>query len=102
MVKGDTFVRSITMKRDGVAVDITGATILFTLKLNVSDAANTVQVSGVLTTPTSGIFSVTLDPSDTSSIAAANYHYDIEITESDSVKTTLLKGRINVEPEITT
>lgn len=71
---------TFTIYADNAVVDITGQTILFTVKRklggNTSDSDALITKSASLTTPASGIATVTLTNSDTN-IQPGVYKYDL-------------------------
>ncbi len=90
--RGTTYARTIQYKEDGVAANITGSTILFTVKAAESDLDSTDSTAlvqkdvTVHTNPTAGISTITLNPSDTRDIEPGNYYYSIKIDKaSDDV-----------------
>jgi hypothetical protein len=70
---------TITFTRNGVAENITGWTVFFTVKKNTSQTDALALISKTITShtnPTLGITTITLSPTDTD-ITAGNYLYDI-------------------------
>lgn len=91
---------------NGTAVDITGDTLTLTAKYNYGDASPVfTRATGgsgiVLTTPSSGIYTVTISASNTSGLPPypVDLVYDIKRTHSGTV-TTILSGIITVLPDV--
>lgn len=110
MVRGDTYSFRVTITQNGEAVDITGGSFTMTAKWEITDAdANAVfqktSPSGgiVLTTPASGVITVTLDPADTNSLPLhkVSLFYDIEFIDSSGDVYTVLYGTLSVVPDVT-
>lgn len=105
MFQGDTDSWVFTDIRDGAPYNLTGATISFTAKRKNNEGSNVFQKtvgSGiVITTPASGIFTVTLSAGDTSSLAKRTHilDYDIVVTKSGVVK-TIQAGDLVVYPRL--
>lgn len=109
MTRGDTFQFQCTIKRLGVAVDVTNATFTMTAKYSHDQTSaiftKTSPSTGItLTTPASGIITVTIAPSDTSNLPPTEITlvYDIQMVESDTSKHTILSGELIVKPDVTT
>jgi len=86
--RGTTYSIGITYKEDGVAADITGSSILFTVKSDEYDADTadaTALVSKTVTShtdPTNGLSAITLSPTDTRGVTPGNYYYSIKIDKA--------------------
>src|SRR6266851_1575561 len=88
------------LKLDGSAFDLTGATVLFSLKANPGDTAFVLQKSSatggvVISNPaTAGLATLTLNASDTAALQEATYQMDVQVTDSQLKKHTLIKGTV--------
>jgi hypothetical protein len=110
MHRGESAVWLVTVTdAAGAPVNITGAAMRFTAKLRASDAdaaavfAKAVGTGIVLTTPASGIATVTLAATDTAALAAGRDHllqYDWKMTLS-GITTTVAFGSLLVEAAMT-
>lgn len=96
--RGTTYVMTINYQKNGVAADLTGATVRFTVKTPAYDTDN-LDTSAVIkkdinsfTNPTSGVATITLVPTDTQSLLPANYNYDLKVEEASGIIHTLDKG----------
>lgn len=102
--RGDTKTFTLTFKdSDGNAKDISGATIFFTAKQEVSDSDEDAVIHVTQSTHTDaagGKSSLTLSPTDTD-ITPARYHYDFQLVESDDSVTTLVVDKLNILADIT-
>lgn len=88
---------------DGVAYDITSATVFFTVKTNKTDADASALISKDVTShssPTDGETMITLTNSDTD-IAVGTYYFDIQLVESGGTVTTCVEGQFVVKQDIT-
>ena len=102
MWSGDDKTITVTVyDNDDVVVDITGATITWELSLNVDSAAlisKTVGSGITLSDPTNGVFTITLDPTDTDSLSGRYYH-EAEITDSSGDISTALIGHATIKTD---
>ena len=87
--RGTTFNITVNYQKNGVAADLTGATIRFTVKANEYDADDLDAAAVVLknitshTNPSQGISTIALAPTDTQNIAPNSYWYDIKVQEAN-------------------
>lgn len=88
---------------DGSAVDITGATIRFTVKTSewddsTDDSTASITASGSIVSAADGTYSIALTPTDTE-IDAGKYFYDIKIDmDSDGTDIKrLAKGKLTID-----
>jgi hypothetical protein len=114
IVRGDTKKWTITIARNGVAVDLTGAYIWFTAKNSVKDEDDkslialvskvpNMQGSIVVSSPaTLGIATMTINPAATDFITPpVNLQYDVQLEEADGTLTTVAVGYLQVTPDVT-
>lgn len=107
--RGTTYSITINYQEDGVAANITGSTILFTVKSAEFDddpTDSTALISKTVTShvnPTGGISRVTLTPSDTRNVEPGKYYYSIKIDKaSDDVTVYELdEGRFDLDGDPT-
>ena len=103
--KGDTFNEvAFEVKKNGTAINLTGATIRMQLRKNYSDTAAILSFTSVgsagitITTAASGLFKINAQIID---IEVYNYVYDIQFTLASGEVKTYVKGGFNVTPEVT-
>jgi hypothetical protein len=107
MRRGDTVKLNITVTRGGSAVDLTGASIWFTVKNAVTDAdpgvfQKTVGSGIVVTNAAAGQAQITIANADTSAIVGSRtLLYDIQVKEAGGDITTVANGTITVSPDVT-
>lgn len=98
MFRGNTRVFTLTARRDGAAVDLTGGTVRFTLRVSAADAdtlllTKTVGAGVTLTDPTNGVMDVSIASSDTKNLYAPQaLIYDVELIESGGDVSTVDQG----------
>lgn len=90
--RGEDIILQFTM--DPVQ-DITGWTLLFTLKADAQDPTALVSKAGSIVSAPNGVFSVSLSSSDTN-LTPAQYVYDVWRTDAGS-KAVLSKGTFTIE-----
>jgi len=104
-IKGDTFDEvNFEIKKDNVAINLTGATIKMQLRKNATDVSPALSLTSAssagitITAATLGKFKIN---QQIINIEVANYQYDIEITLSSGVVKTYISGAFNITQEIT-
>lgn len=99
--QGDDVSRQITITEDGAAVNLTGCTLTFHLRAPgaVVDAI-TPAPTLALTTPLSGIATLTLTDTQTAALTgAAVYAYEIELVDGTGLISTPVNGLCYVEAD---
>jgi len=100
--QGADFSTSITVTDDaGDAVNLTGYTGSGQIRKHFT--SNTaINFDVFFASPrTSGVVSISLDRSTTSSIEAGRYVYDVEITNAANTRSRLVEGIATITPEVT-
>jgi len=97
-----TFTLTLT-NSSGTAIDITGDTIKFVVKATDDNAGAEVIAKEITshTDPTAGKTEIVLTDTDTT-VASADYFYEIRRISSASIDTTLAKGKFIVIENLTT
>lgn len=100
--KGDTLRFNMALKTSGSAYPIPNGTT-FQAAIKEKNTTNSYSMTTTITSASAGVVKVTL-PASTSSLLSAkkNWIYDVQMTDSASVVTTLLYGNIFVTDEVTT
>jgi hypothetical protein len=98
--KGDTLRFNMALKASGSAYGIPDGTT-FKAAIKEKNTTTLYQMSADITSASAGLVRVTL-PATTSSLLSAkkNWIYDVQMTDSASVVTTLLYGNIFVTDEV--
>lgn len=107
--RGTTYPIQVAYKKNGTPFDITGSTILFTVKTtefssNLTDTdALIAKAVTAHTDPTNGVSVITLVPSDTRAVVPGKHYYSIKIDEdSDDTKVyELAEGRFDLDGDPT-
>lgn len=102
--KGTTFSLAPVWKIDNLPVDITGyaakmqvrATADSSVIVELSTSNGKAVISGAL-----GKTTLTLTASETATLTAGNYFYDLNLTSPSSVVTKILEGSFIVEASVT-
>jgi hypothetical protein len=111
MTRGDTAVFDVALT-DGAGdpLDITDATLTFTVKRRLSDpdsAAVVQKTTGNGIThgadPTDGTATITLDPDDTADLSTigSSLLWDVQVTGAADDVHTPLSGRLAIAPDVT-
>lgn len=105
IIKGDTTPISVTLKDSaGVAIDITGATVFFTVKENKEKSDNYAVIKKDVTShtdPTAGITVINLTAAETS-VKAGSYFWDIQIKYDDGTIQSTTSGICDIVQDVTT
>lgn len=108
--KGDTNVYDISVVRQNAPVNLGGAKMWFTAKLNIEDTDAQAKIKlDSATNPTQVIFTqalqgraqVILRPVDTNTLVEDALYYDIQIVEQSGVVTTIASGVLHLEDQVT-
>lgn len=101
MYAGDTKDIVITVTNaNGAVVNLSGASVRWALKKNVSASQNAYKTtsSGVtLTSPSAGVFTVRLSAGDTQGLQGRYYH-EAEVTDVLGNVSTVTTGYVTIEP----
>jgi hypothetical protein len=103
IVKKDTKTFTIRLSRSGVAVDISGWYLYFTVKSDFNDLDASAVISKNTLFPTNaesqaGIGYLELSSTETN-IAAGFYYYDMKLIDTN-YRETFISGKLNVIPSI--
>lgn len=106
--KGATFNLTVTYKDStGTPVDLTGWTVRMHVRETPADSSTILTSQGgsptiIITKNSSGVITVTISATTTSSLSVTTAYYDIEAEETATgIVRRILKGRIVVSPEVT-
>jgi len=106
---GDDYEYSFVVKRAGVALDLTDATVWFTLKEDVTDSDSEAKLQYVsestgtdieLTTPAQGSFVIHLHAVDTPDLEGT-WHYDIKAKLASNKIIRIAWGKFEFLPNVT-
>lgn len=99
--RGDTFKKIIHLTTPSGDVDITGGTILFTMKIARTDKNHVFQKAFTITNAVWGLAELIITATETSAFSPRNYLYDIQFTDSNGNVKTLVKGNLSITYDIT-
>ena len=105
-IRGDTRVINLAcLKSDGTALDLTGATVRFTLS---ATQAPTDDLSAILqksvfthTSPAAGLTQITINPADTQNLTPGSYFYDVQVKDASGNITSIKQDTFIINPDIT-
>ena len=106
-IRGDTRVININcVQSDGVTpLDLTGATVYFTLNANAiptdDSGASLQKTTTTHIAPTLGQTSVTINPTDTTGLTPGDYFYDVQIKDGAGRITSLKQDVFTINADIT-
>ncbi len=89
-----------TIKRNGIAQDITDWTIYFTIKRNKGDSEALVSKEITShTSPTEGKTTISLDKEDTQTLSG-DFWYDIKVDDSQNKRKIYSEGKFTINPGV--
>ena len=98
--QGTDFATTVSLTNsDGVQLDLTGMSASSQLRKTFS-SSNATAFTPALANNT-GSLTLSMNNATTSSLAAGRYVYDVELTDSGSVKSRILEGMVTITPEVT-
>lgn len=104
IIRGDDTTITVTFKdSDGVAIDITGATVFFTVKSDIKDVDGSALISKDITShsdPVNGITEVVLTNADTT-IDTGTHLWDLQIKYTNGKIQSVNAGKIQVSKDVT-
>lgn len=104
IIRGDTITIPLTITdSNGSAVDLTGATIFFTIKENLNDADSDALLQKNVTSHVSdsgGLSQIDLATTDTN-LSEGTYYYDIQIKFSSGAITSTQPQTLKVYQDVT-
>ena len=104
MYRGDTYKFTATIKNNGVVLDITGYTVLMSVRKTYKDLDNPVDpdIESTATIPvgTDGVANFVIIPADTADLDARDYIYDIELTSGSGEVSTIGVGKFTILKEV--
>jgi hypothetical protein len=104
IIRGDDVTIPVTFSDDaGQAINITGATVFFTVKSDLSDTDDDAVIAKTITTHSNasqGQTTITLTANDTL-IDAGKYYWDLQIKDSAGKITSTLADTLEVKLDVT-
>lgn len=103
MTRGDTEDFVVTFDENGVPCDITGWTVIMTVKADKDDADAQAVVQKIVithTAPETGVAVIPFEPADTDALEAKGYWFDIQAKTDTGDVYTVLKGIFKLEYDI--
>mgnify|MGYP007059438822 FL=1 len=108
LVRGDDWTIKLVLKNGSNALDINGYTYKMTLKANIDDAdpgalqlSATPSVADSPTEASQGILYITATDTQTDSLEAKTYNYDVQQKDDAGKIQTLLIGKVKVVKDVT-
>lgn len=108
LYRGDSRTFKVTVKdENGNAVDITGASIKFSVKERIGDASYVFQKTSAqsseitITDAANGEYEVYIVPANTQNLDIVSYQYDSELIVATGEVYTIVRGEFTVLAEIT-
>jgi len=89
----------IVTNYDGSIYDLSGSLIVFTARENTYASQILFQRTGDIVSVPSGLAQLSFVPADTAPLGSREYYFDINLTASGGMITTLAYGILNVFPK---
>jgi hypothetical protein len=99
---GDTFTVTVKVSENGVDANLTGKVLGFYLNVNGVTYTKKTNVGGsgfVITSPTTGLASLTILPNETVNYAVGNHEFAVKLEYSGVVQ-TLAKGILAIKKNV--
>lgn len=101
ITRGTTYTIGFSYQRNGVAASLVGATLRFTVKASEYDSditdATAVISKNVTSGTAGGNATITINPSDTATLAPGKYYYDIKVQEAGGAIYKCVEGTITID-----
>lgn len=108
LTRGDTQTYTLTFKdANGTAYCLKNWVVFFTLKTHYSLTDAEASLQKIVTTfsdttsGTTGVATVTLDPTDTVNLDPGEYDFDIAVRTAANETFTVMKGKLDLEYDVT-
>jgi hypothetical protein len=105
IIRGDDKTFSVTVRKNGEVVNLTGYTVFFTVKPNFKMSDDTEafisKTYSNIPNPALGKFSIVLSSSDTKDLPGGEFWYDIQIKSPTGTISSSLKDRFIIRWDIT-
>jgi hypothetical protein len=99
--RGTTYTIDFNYQKNGSAASLVGATVRFTIKTSEYDSdtsdSDALVKKNITDGDSSGNATISIDPSDTSTIAPGKYYYDIKVAESSGDVYKVVEGRLELD-----
>lgn len=102
--QGTTFTRLLTIKNDGVPMNLSGYTARMQVRLNYDSNDTIVSLtpgSGITLSASAGQITLGISASATAAFSPKSYVYDLEIESGGGDVSRLMQGTFVVSPEVT-
>jgi hypothetical protein len=101
--QGATFDRTLTVKENAVAKDLTGYVARAQIRKTHKSTSVLQTITATITDPANGIIVLTITAAATAALTAGNAVWDLEIDDQQAtpVVTRLLEGKVEIRPEVT-
>lgn len=103
ITRGDSKDMLLTVKRNGTAIDLTGATVTGQIRETADDATVLCTWTCVLANQTTNIGEVacSLDKTETAAITVTSAVYDIQVDWPSGNRDTVLYGAVTIRKDVT-
>lgn len=100
--RGDSHTLHLAFKINGQPMDLTGATVFFTVKQDLNDPDSMAQIAKTVNSfddPETGIVDIELTEDDTA--VAGEYYYDIQLKQSSGATQSSRRGKFIIDQDVT-
>ena len=101
MEQGATFTRTLTVKENGSAMNLTGYSVASLMRSTHDSGTVVGTFTCTISNASGGVITMVMTSSVTGAIEEGIYVYDIEIASGSGTVTRLMEGEITVNPEVT-
>ena len=105
LIRGDDKTYTVTfLDSDGVAIDITGYTVFFTVKANLTDSDDNAIIKKDITShsdPTNGQTELSFAASDTDGVEEGTYYFDLQLKDTGGLIKSTKRQYFYIDQDIT-
>jgi hypothetical protein len=100
--QGSDYSTTITLDgNNGQPFDLTNYTAHSQVRKSYYSSNTTATFTVSITNPTAGVVALSLNSANTANMAPGRYVYDVVISSNTNVRTRVLEGIVNVNPQVT-
>jgi hypothetical protein len=99
--QGTTFSKTITVKQDGSALNLSGYTVRSQMRSTHDSSSVALSFTASVSDASNGKITISANDTQTSAVEEGIYVYDLEMESTLGVVTRLIQGKVTVTPEVT-
>jgi len=99
VIRGSSTIIPLELLQDELPIDLTGASLVFTVKNKYDDSDDDAEfqiIETIHTDPVNGLSAIEIEPSDTENLNVKTFYYDLDYTPAGEDVITILRGKFIV------